>query len=50
MKNYYNSRELEFFISTIDNIIQDYKDKIDSLYLLRNEFFDELKSRGEKNG
>ena len=50
MKNYYNSCELDFFISTIDDIIKDYKDKIDSLYLLRNDFFDELKNRGENNG
>lgn len=48
MKNYYNNNELEFFISSIDNRIQEFKDKIDSLEVLRKEFFDELKSRGNE--
>lgn len=45
--NYYTDYELEFYISIIDDILQDYEDKIDMLKNLKDEFFTELKSRGD---
>lgn len=48
MRTHYNDYEIEFFISIIENNITELKDKINSLEYLRDEFLEELKSRGDR--
>lgn len=46
MKNYYTDYEIEFYINSIEDLIDKYNEKIRMLNNLKNEFFEELKSRG----
>lgn len=46
MRFNYNDYELEFYIDTIDNVLKEYKDKVEMLKNLKNEFLTELQTRG----